>query len=80
MVTAVGDQGVNMKRHMDLSRWRSWAGLSVGEVSLVTGLSTATLYRMIRARQLDTVRVGRRVLIRPSEIERMLQEGKSNEA
>lgn len=68
-----------MKRQKELSNWRNWAALSVGEVSQVTGLSPATVHRMIRARQIDSVRIGRRVLIRPSEIERVLREGESNE-
>lgn len=69
-----------MKPQKDLSTWRALAALSVPEVSEVTGLSPATVHRMIQARQLESVRIGRRVLIRPAEIERILKEGKSSGA
>lgn len=49
--------------------------LSVEEASRRLAVSTFTTRRLIKARQLRAVRVGRRVLIPASEIERGITEG-----
>lgn len=48
---------------------------SVEEVSRRLAVSTFTTRRLIKARELRAVRVGKRVLIPESEIERVMREG-----
>lgn len=48
---------------------------SVEEASRRLAVSTFTTRRLIKARQLRAVRVGRRVLIPDGEIERVMREG-----
>ena len=48
---------------------------SIEEVSRRLSVSTFTTRRLIKARQLRAVRVGRRVLVPHSEIERVIAEG-----
>ena len=48
---------------------------SVEEVSKRLSVSTFTTRRLIKAKQLRAVRVGKRVLVPQSEIERVIAEG-----
>ena len=48
---------------------------SVEEVSKRLSVSTFTTRRLIKAKQLRAVRVGKRVLVPQSEIERVITEG-----
>lgn len=48
---------------------------SVKETSKTFGVSTFTTRRLIKAKQLRAVRVGKRVLIPQSEIDRVIAEG-----
>lgn len=48
---------------------------SVEEASRRLSVSTFTTRRLIKARQLRAVRVGKRVLVPQSEIERVIAEG-----
>jgi len=49
--------------------------LSVEEASRQLGVSTFTIRRLIKSKQLRTVRVGKRVLISQSEIARVIEQG-----
>ena len=49
--------------------------LSIGEACQIAGLSRATVYRLISARKLDTVRVLGRRLVWPESIDALLREG-----
>lgn len=48
---------------------------SIEEVSKRLSVSTFTTRRLIKAKQLRAVRVGRRVLVPVSEVERVISEG-----
>jgi len=48
---------------------------SIAEASKRLGVSTFTTRRLIKAKQLRAVRVGKRVLIPESEIERVITQG-----
>lgn len=48
---------------------------SVKETSKTLAVSTFTTRRLIRAKQLRAVRVGKRVLVPQSEIDRVIAEG-----
>jgi excisionase family DNA binding protein len=48
---------------------------SVEEVSRTLSVSTFTTRRLIKAKQLRAVRVGKRVLVPQSEIERVMSQG-----
>lgn len=48
---------------------------SVEEASQMLAVSTFTTRRLIKAKQLRAVRVGKRVLISDAEIERVMREG-----
>lgn len=48
---------------------------SVEETSLRLSVSTFTTRRLIKAKQLRAVRVGKRVLVPESEIERVIAQG-----
>ena len=48
---------------------------SIAEASKRLGVSTFTTRRLIKAKQLRAVRVGKRVLIPESEIERVISQG-----
>lgn len=50
---------------------------SVEEASKRLAVSTFTVRRLIKARQLRAVRVGKRVLVPQSEISRVISEGTS---
>lgn len=63
-----------MKSRRDLTNWQSLACLSVNETAMVTGLSPATIHRLIRGRQLPSSKIGGRILIFPHEIVRFLEE------
>ncbi|MGM4912636.1 helix-turn-helix transcriptional regulator [Rhizobium sp. 768_B6_N1_8] len=47
--------------------------LSFKEVTEVTGLSRPTLYRQMRAGQLGFVKVGRRTLFRPADLQAFVE-------
>jgi excisionase family DNA binding protein len=49
--------------------------ISIAESSERLGVSTFTTRRLIKSGQLRAVRVGKRVLLRESEIERVIAEG-----
>jgi hypothetical protein len=49
---------------------------NVKEVGAALGLSPWTIRRFITHRKLATVRLGRRVLIEPSECRRLIEEGR----
>ena len=49
--------------------------VSVEEVSMRLSVSTFTTRRLIKAKQLRAVRVGKRVLVPQSEIERIIVQG-----
>jgi excisionase family DNA binding protein len=51
--------------------------LSVDEAARVLGIERATLYRLLRAGELESVRVGKRQKFRPEEIERYLAHGRA---
>jgi excisionase family DNA binding protein len=52
------------------------AGLrSVSEVAAELGISEATVRSWILYRRIDVVKVGRRVLIKPETLERLIQAG-----
>jgi excisionase family DNA binding protein len=53
--------------------------LTIGlkEAAELTGLSHWTLRQYIREGRLRAVRIGRRVLIEPSELERLVEQGRS---
>lgn len=55
--------------------WKSRALLSVSEVSALTGLGRATIFRLMAAGSLASVRVGKRRGIWPSALEDMLRQG-----
>jgi excisionase family DNA binding protein len=48
---------------------------SIADASRRLGVSTFTTRRLIKAKQLRAVRVGKRVLVPQSEIERVIAEG-----
>jgi excisionase family DNA binding protein len=48
---------------------------SVEEVSLKLSVSTFTTRRLIKAKQMRAVRVGKRVLVPQSEIDRVIAQG-----
>jgi excisionase family DNA binding protein len=48
---------------------------SVEEASVRLGISTFTMRRLIKARQVRSVRIAKRVLIPESEIERIVVQG-----
>jgi excisionase family DNA binding protein len=54
------------------------APLTVGltEASQQLGLSHWTLRKFIRERRIRAVRIGRRVLLEPSELERLVKQGR----
>jgi excisionase family DNA binding protein len=50
--------------------------LSVNEAARVLGIERATLYRLLRAGELESVRVGKRQKFRPEDIEAYLEQGR----
>jgi excisionase family DNA binding protein len=50
--------------------------LNVKEVGRALGISVWTIRRYVREGKLATVRLGRRVLIEPSECHRLIEEGR----
>lgn len=54
--------------------WKQRATISIRETAAITGLSPAGLYRLIASGQLDTVKIGRRRMIRPSTLDAFLNE------
>jgi excisionase family DNA binding protein len=53
---------------------------AIGAVSKRLAVSTFTVRRLIKAKQLRSVRVGKRVLVPASEVERIIAEGCGNRA
>ena len=51
--------------------------LGLREAAQLTGLSHWTLRQYIRTGRLQAVRIGRRVLLEPAELERLIAAGKS---
>jgi excisionase family DNA binding protein len=51
---------------------------SVEETAKRLSVSTFTTRRLIKAKQLSAVRVGKRVLVPEAEIERVIREGAAN--
>ena len=51
--------------------------LSIPEAAKVSGLSRATLYRLIQEKRLETVKIGSRRLVRPQAIDALLREGEA---
>jgi excisionase family DNA binding protein len=51
--------------------------LNVEQTARLLGISTWTIRAYIRDRKLNAVRIGRRVLLEPSEIERFVEQSKS---
>ena len=52
--------------------------LSIAEAAQVINLSPWTVRAFIKSGKLRPVRLGRRVLLEPSELERLIQESKGN--
>lgn len=50
--------------------------VSIKEAARMTSLSVRTIYRAIESKRLPVVRFGSRVLVRKSDLEDMLKEGK----
>jgi excisionase family DNA binding protein len=48
---------------------------SIKEASQMLAVSTFTVRRLIKAKELRAVRVGKRVLVSTSEVERVISEG-----
>ena len=53
--------------------------LSVNEAARVLGIERATLYRLLRAGELESVRVGKRQKFRPEDLEEYLERGRGRE-
>ncbi len=51
---------------------------SVEEAAESLGLSPWTIRLYVRQRRINVVRIGRRVLIEPCEIQRLIEEGREN--
>lgn len=53
--------------------------LTIGlrEAAEMTGLSHWTLRKYIRKRRLQPIRIGRRVLLEPAELERLIAQGRT---
>lgn len=52
--------------------------LGLKEAAAMVGLSPWTLRHWIKQGRLRSVRLGRRVLIEPGELERLVEQGRSN--
>jgi excisionase family DNA binding protein len=50
--------------------------LSVNEAARVLGIERATLYRLLRAGELESVRVGKRQKFRPEDLDAYLERGR----
>ena len=51
--------------------------LKVAEVARITNHSEKTIRRLIKAKRLKVVRISRRILIEPQEVERLIDESRS---
>jgi len=51
--------------------------ISVRDAASLLGLTHWTLRKYIRTGKIHTVRIGRRVLIEPSELERLIAQGRT---
>jgi excisionase family DNA binding protein len=51
--------------------------LSVNEAARVLGIERATLYRLLRAGELESVRVGQRQKFRPEDLDAYLERGRA---
>ncbi len=61
-----------------MTNWRERASLRPSEVAEVTGLSLATVRRMIARGELRAIRVGRSVIVRTEEVERIVAHPRSD--
>jgi excisionase family DNA binding protein len=52
--------------------------VNVDEAAKLLGLSSWTVRKLIASRRLRAVRINRRVLLQPEELQRIVQEGRSD--
>jgi excisionase family DNA binding protein len=55
--------------------WRARALLSIPEVATITGLGRATIFRLIAAGSLASVRIGKRRCVRPEAVAALIELG-----
>lgn len=57
----------------NITDWKNRALINVAEAEMITGLSRATLYRMMVAGTLSSVKIGKRRCIRPEALLKVIE-------
>lgn len=62
----------------NITDWKNRALINVAEAELITGLSRATLYRLMVAGTLPSVKIGKRRCIRPEALLKIIEDNEAD--